>query len=207
MTLTIAIVIITCLISYRAIQDRSNINTFAHWPYAEIRNKEWYRFLTSGFIHNDFMHLGINMFVLWQFGTQVEHQFEYNFGTIPGKLIYLALYITTIIAAGIPSYLKHKDNQSYRAVGASGAVSGVFLVCALFAPWHTVLLMGIIPMPFILAAVGFLFYEQYASKKVQDNIGHDAHFYGAIYAVLFTIIIDFEYLNVFIRKLINGFPF
>ncbi len=206
MSLTLIIVLLTGLISYMAMQNPGLFAKLAHYPYQEARQKEWYRFISSGFVHAGWFHLLLNMYVFWSFGSIVEQYFQQMFGAMKGNVLFLLLYLTTIIAGSIPSYFKHHNNPSYRAVGASGAVSGVLLINALFNPWHTWLIY-FIPVPAIIGALGFLAYEQWASKNAKDNIGHDAHFYGAVYGVLFTLVLKPELLGIFVQRLFQSGPF
>ncbi len=206
MNLTTLLVLLTGLISYLAMQDHGLFSKLAHYPYRERRQAEWYRLVTSGFVHAGWFHLLLNMYVFWSFGSIVEQYFQNMFGGLKGNVLFMLLYLSTIVAGSIPSYFKHKDNPSYRAVGASGAVSGVLLINALFNPWH-MWLIYFIPVPAIIGALGFLFYEQWASKNSKDNIGHDAHFYGAIYGVVFTLILKPDLIGLFIHRLFNNSPF
>lgn len=207
LSITLVIVIVTGLISYRGFENRAIIDRLKHSPYFEIRNKEWYRILTSGFVHADWWHLGINMFVLWQFGEIVEFQFGQWFGQA-GKFIYLAMYLLGIAAGALPSLLREKDNPAYAAIGASGAVSGVVFIYIVLYPWQMLGIMFIIPMPAILAGVGYLWYSNWAARRNQPGmggrlIGHRAHFWGAIFGIVFVILVKPAVLTAFIQQLMN----
>lgn len=201
MTVTNIIVGITVLISYLAMNNYSLKEKLMHIPYLEKREKDYFRFLSSGFIHADWMHLGINMFVLWQFGNIVESWFKLGFGSQMGGIYFLAMYLGSIIFADLPSYYKHRDHSHYRALGASGGVSGVFFASAVFQPWSMIYLYGIIGIPTIVAGVLYLVYSSYAAKQNRDNIGHDAHFYGAVFGFIFTILVNPSFLNHFIQRI------
>lgn len=207
MSLTIIICIITGLISYRCFEDRALFDKLKHHPYSEVHNKEWYRMLTCGFVHGDMTHLLINLFVLWQFGEGIERDFGRYFGPTLGPINYLLLYFLTIIAAGIPSLIKHKDNRHYAAVGASGGVSGILFVFILFDPWAMLLLYLVIPVPGIVAGIGYLVYSSWADKRGGGRIAHDAHLYGALFGFLFAIALKPSFFTSFIERLINGMPF
>ena len=127
MTLSITLIIcaLTFLISYQAFNDRKLFENLKHFPYAESRRKEFYRMVTSGFVHGSWMHLLINLFVLYQFGGIVESLYGQIFGKSMGSIMFTLMYITTLIVADIPSYLKHKNDPHYGAIGASGAVLGL----------------------------------------------------------------------------------
>ena len=153
----------------------------------EKREKQWYRMLTSGFLHANWIHLAINMFVLYQFGGIVENLFIAPFGEVMGRVNYILLYSLTIIAADLPTYYKHKNNPQFASIGASGAVSGIVFVYILFYPWAKLYLWAVIPIYGIIAGIAFLWYSSYASKQNRDFIDHEAHFYGAVFGFLFTI--------------------
>ena len=207
MSLTIIIVIITGLISYQSFENSNLLNKLKHYPYTEARHKEYHRFLTSGFVHGSWMHLGINMFVLWQFGEIVESIFMQTFGDVMGRINYLLLYFLTIIFADIPTFIKHKDNPHFSSVGASGGVSGILFVYILFAPWQKLWLYGVLPIPGIVAGIAYLIYSTWASKKGGGRIDHDAHMYGAIFGFLFAIVLRPSFFTNFIERLIAGMPF
>ncbi len=170
-------------------------------PYAIKEEGQLYRFVSSGFIHANWMHLGINMFVLYSFGQLIEQVFGIYFGTM-GNVAYIGLYILGIIAAGIPSYLKHQNHSHYRALGASGAVAAVLYSFILILPVETLQLYFAIPVPAIIFGVLYIGYEYYASKKMtSDGIGHDAHLYGAIFGFLFTMALRPSLITRFIEQI------
>ncbi|MEM1119260.1 MAG: rhomboid family intramembrane serine protease [Bacteroidota bacterium] len=208
MSITIILIIVTCLISYQAFNDASMKSKLLHRPYLEHKDKEYYRLLSSGFIHANWLHLGLNMYVLWLFGEQVEIRFVGLFGALQGRIFYLVMYLLTIVAASLYTHYKHKDNSYYAALGASGATSGVLFSYILFNPWQGLM---IFPIPFFIPAVilGFLYllYSSWASKKSMDNIGHDAHFYGAIFGFLFTIALDPAILANFFTRIMHESPY
>lgn len=185
MSITIILVVFTALISYQASQNPQMYNKLIFHPYTMKREGEWYRFLTSGFIHSreNFFHLIINMYVLYQIGEFVEAAFAQFFGGAVGRIAYLGMYLAGIVCSSIPSYLKHQDNPSYFALGASGATSAIVFSFILFRPWEWFIFP---PLPGVFLALGYLWYSDYMGKKNMDNIGHDAHKFGAIFGVLCT---------------------
>jgi len=206
MSITLILVIITCLISYQAFKNHAMFDKLKHTPYLVHRQKEYYRFLSSGFVHADWIHLLINMYVLYQFGEFVEDRFVSHFGPLAGRLVFLFLYILTLSLSDIPSYLKHKDNPHFSSVGASGAISGIIFVYVLFQPWSMLLLFFIIPIPAIVAAVLYLVYSSWASYHSKDFINHDAHFYGAIFGLLIALAMWPSLFRLFWDRLIYEFP-
>ena len=207
LSITLIILLVTVLISYQAFSNMEVFHKLSHRPVLEERSGQYYRLLTSGFIHANWPHLLINMFVFWQFGEIVERYYIQLFGELPGRLAYISLYIVTIVAANVPTYFKHRQNPLFSSVGASGAVSGVVFAFILFDPWAMLGLFFIIPCPAILAGILFLAYSQYASRRMDDRIDHVAHFYGAVFGFLFTLALKWQLFPYFLQEVVNGLPF
>lgn len=203
-SITIIIIVITCIISVLSFNNHRLREQLMFIPYVIKKDGQFYRFISSGFIHGDFMHLGVNMFVLWSFGTAVENFFGQMFGTM-GNIYFVALYILGIIFSDIPSYLKHQNHSHYRALGASGAVAAVLYAFILILPLNTLMIFPLpIPIPAIIFGILYLGYEFYSSKKnTQDGIGHDAHFWGAVFGVVFTLALKFELGPRFVEQLMS----
>lgn len=207
LSLTLIIIIITVAVSYFGFRRIDLINTLKHSPFLEVNKNEWYRIITSGFVHADWIHLGVNMYVLYEFGRIVELYFLQLFGS-NGRLIYLVMYLLAIMAGALPSLIKEKGNMSYGAIGASGAVSAVVFIYMMMAPWSMLGIMFIIPMPAILAGVAFLWYSSWADKRDVRSfsgrpVGHMAHFYGAVFGMVFVAILEPAVLINFFTQLIN----
>ncbi len=203
---SLVLVAITVLISYRAFHNQSLFYRLCHWPTKEHQRKEYYRLLSHGFVHGGWIHLLINMFVLWQFGEIAEIYFMQFFGQQLGRVLFVLVYLATIICASIPTYLTKKDNEAYMSVGASGGVSGIVFIFILLMPWEPLYLYGLVPIPGIVAGVLYLWYSSYASKNVNDRIDHEAHFYGALFGVFFTLLLRPSLATDFIESLIRDFP-
>lgn len=206
MTITIIIAIITFLISYRCFQDTDLVNKLKHYPYSEARGSEFYRFISSGFVHGDWTHLIINMYVFYEFGSIVEKIFISIHGNLLGRLWYVLLYVGTLIIADIPTYIKFKNNPNFASIGASGAVSGILFAYILFDPWAMLALFFVIPIPAIVFAVLYLIYSSWADKNQSGKIDHSAHYYGAISGLLITIIFYPKVIQIFISRL-SELPF
>ncbi|MGB1311277.1 MAG: rhomboid family intramembrane serine protease [Leucothrix sp.] len=202
-TATNIIVAITCLISFLLMQNQAGKSLLIFHPVTINQNKQWYRFLTSGFIHADFWHLAVNMFVLWSFGNVIEKHY-YPLAMEAPTLKYIALYFGGIIVASIPSYLRHKNDPSYAALGASGGVAAVVFAAIVFAPWQNLYLYGVIAIPQILAGVAYVAYSWYKDKNATDNIGHMAHLTGAAWGFVFTMVLNFGLLTHFVTKTLQG---
>lgn len=204
MNVTLLIIIITCIVSFICFENRALFEKLKHHPVSEANNGEWYRLISSGFLHADYFHLGINMYVLYGFGSFVESEYLHNFGETSGRFIYLILYLVMIILADIPSFIKHKNNYGYSAIGASGAVSGILFIFILLRPWATLKLYFAIPIPAIVFGVLYLLYSSWASKNARDNIGHDAHFYGAVAGMVLSAILLPGTLGSFFEQFVSG---
>ncbi|MEZ5015977.1 MAG: rhomboid family intramembrane serine protease [Flavipsychrobacter sp.] len=202
MSINIIIILITVGISISAFNNIGLFNKLILWPNRMDTPREYYRLLSSGFIHADYMHLAFNMFTLFFFGDAIESIFRFH-GL--ATFMFPILYLTGIIAAALPSFVKHRANYGYRALGASGGVSAILFSFVYFAPWEKIYLFGVIGIPSILAAVAYLIYSAYMSKKGMDNVGHDAHFYGAIYGFLFTLLFEPSHGKVFIEQIMNPY--
>ncbi len=185
MSITLLIVIFTSLVSFRAFSDSKLRELLIFRPTLINDRKEYYRFITSGFIHGDTMHLLINMYVLYQFGDFAESVFTAIFTPAEGRIVYFIFYVSAIIVSSIPVYFRHQDNFSYAALGASGATSALVFAYILFAPWQWFVFP---PLPGIILGFAYLAYSSYMDKRGGDNIGHNQHYWGAIYGVSFMLL-------------------
>jgi len=199
--MTIFIVIATVLISLVAFSNQSVMDKLLFSPYRTIYNKEWYRLLTHGFVHADYVHLFINMYVLYSFGSAVESIFkslQYS-GVIQSWILHFSvLYFGGIVIASLTTLKKHKDNIYYHSVGASGAVSAIVFTFIFFAPLSKLLFMFIIPIPAIVFGILYLAYTHYMSKKGGDYINHDAHFVGSVFGFIYPLLINPKLITVFL---------
>jgi len=193
-------------VSYISFSNRGLFAKLLFSPYQIERSKEWYRFLTSAWLHADFNHLFLNLFVLWGFGRFVEGKLVAWYGTA-GMAYYLALFIGSTLIAHLPGYLKNRDNYAYSAVGASGGVSGVLFASIMIQPLEKLCLYFALCLPSVLFGVLYLGYSQYMNKKGNDNIGHEAHIWGAIGGIFLIIAFRPSILPNFIAQLRDVLPF
>lgn len=217
-SITLIIVIMTSIISYQAFTNQVMKQNLIFHPVSIKDRGEFYRFLTHGFLHADFMHLIVNMYVLYVFGEQIENIFiagtvtftasnmeMTSFGPVKGRIIFLLLYLGAIVVSSIPQYIKHKENNYYLALGASGGTSAIVFAYILFSPWQWFVFP---PLPGIILGIAYLMYSSYMDKKGGDNIGHNAHFWGAVFGVVFTIaaaaVFGTGMLDIFITEFIKG---
>jgi len=175
-----------------------------HNPYRVHHYKEYYRMLSSGFLHGSWLHLLINLFVFHEFGRLVEYKFLSKYGSLTGAILYLVFYLLAIVVSDFRSLKKHQNNPSFSSIGASGAVSAILFVYIFFEPWSILLLYFVIPMPAIIGGILYLWYSSYAAKNMQDRIDHDAHFAGAIFGFLAALILFSDSVQIFLSKLLQG---
>lgn len=196
--ITYILIGITAITSFTAFSNIELLNKMIFYPYEIKRKNEWWKFISHGFVHADMQHFIFNMLTLYFFGRQIEVTFQALFGN---EWMYPLFYLSALFFASLPSYLKHKDNASYRSLGASGAISAVLFATIIFDPWQILYLNFFIPIPALLFAVGYVIYSSYMSKKGNDNIGHDAHLYGALYGIVFPIVFKPQLISYLIEEL------
>jgi membrane associated rhomboid family serine protease len=198
-SITMIILVLTTIISLVSFNSPRLMDAFIFWPPAITMRHQYYRFVTCGFVHADLMHLAFNMFTLYFFGRALE---MYYMGILGLQHYYFTiLYITALIVANIPSYLKQRDNYNYRSLGASGAVCAVMFAFIMIDPWEQLALFGVVPMPAIIYAVLFLGYTIYMSRRGGDNVNHDAHLWGSLFGVVFTIAVRPSVVSSFLNEL------
>lgn len=203
--MTFIIVIITGVVSFAAFQNRELMAKLMFNAYLVKHSNEWFRVITHAFVHSGWMHLMVNMWVLWNFGDMTENGFVEYRGS-GGSLIFVALYIGGILFATLPSYRRHQDDFSYNAVGASGAVAAVLFSAIYFSPTMNLMLMFIpIPIPAIIFGVFYLALEWYLDKQSNDNIAHDAHFWGAAFGFSFSVLMAPDRMQYFVQEISERF--
>jgi membrane associated rhomboid family serine protease len=195
--ITIALIAVTCVVSWLAFNNRKLMDRLILWPPAIERHKQYDRLLSYGFIHADFMHLLFNMFTLFFFGRVMEGMITELTGS---PLAYLGFYLAALVVSILPTYLKHQKDPNYRSLGASGAVSAVLFAFILIDPWATIGVM-FIPMPAIVFAVLYVGYSIWMDKRGGDNVNHGAHLAGAAFGVLFMVIMEPRVLGHFLQQL------
>ena len=193
---TLFLIVSTGIVSVVAFQNQEIFNKLKFNAVMVREKREYGRLFFHGLVHSDWIHLGVNMYVLWSFGNAVEYSFSdpLVFGDMAmyGKFLYVLMYVLALPSASLPALIKRKNDMSYNAVGASGAVSAVVFSAILFAPKST---MNIIFLPFIdfpayILGAAYLIYSYVMTKKGSQGIAHDAHFAGAVFGFIFPIIIN-----------------
>jgi len=181
MDINIALVIIiaiNALVSYKGFNDPEFFRKY-EFHIGSIRAGEQYRMVTSAFLHADIMHLAFNMLTLYFFAPVV-------IGFL-GMWSFILVYCVSLIAGSLLTLYFHKDDYWYRAIGASGAVTGILYSSILLAPNMMLSLYFFIPVPAYVFGIGYLLYSIYGMKAKNDNIGHVAHFGGAIGGYVITL--------------------
>lgn len=202
MNITFWLIGITLLISWYAFSKPDIIKRFAMDPWQVSTNQEYYRFLTSGFLHANFSHLLWNMFSFYFFGTVVEYYFSAIFGEA-GPWCFIGFYLMAIIVSDVPTYFKKRHQPGYSSVGASGGVAAIIFASIIFQPLEDICLYGVLCFPGFILGTVYLIYSYYKGKKSNDHINHEAHLYGALFGLLFCIVTYPASINHFINELMH----
>ncbi|HTA62388.1 MAG TPA: rhomboid family intramembrane serine protease [Bacteroidia bacterium] len=188
--ITTSIIVACIAFSFWAFNDANIFTKFLFSPYATFHNKQYYRLFTHAFLHGDYMHLAFNMYALYLFGQVLEEQYFPMLFQEKAVFYYILLYVGGIFFSSLYDFIKQRDNPNYSSVGASGAVTAIVFSAILINPTMG---MGILFIPFFIPAWSFgglyLIYSWYMGKRQLDNIGHNAHFWGAVFGFVFTILL------------------
>jgi membrane associated rhomboid family serine protease len=206
-SLTTILIGITALSSIIAFKRPALLDRWMFIPYRIKQRNQWDRFILSGFIHKDYMHLLFNMFTFYFFGGVVERFFKFQFGLELGGLIFLGFYLVAIVLADIPTYLKEQGNSYYRALGASGGTSATVFASIILMPLSDICLFGLLCLPGFLLGGFFLIYSYVKGQQGQDNINHDAHLYGAIFGIVSILLLSPGSAGMFLEQILSYRPF
>lgn len=196
MLLTLAIIAVTCIVSWIAFKDAKLLDRLLLWPPAIERKHEYWRLLSYGLVHADFQHLLFNMITLFFFGRVMEGLYAQHLG----PLGFLWFYLGGLLVSILPSYLANRRNPNYRSLGASGAVSAVLFGFILLSPWSMIIVF-VLPVPAILYAVAFLGISIYLDHRGGGYVNHSAHSWGAAYGVVFTVVMEPRVIPLFLEQL------
>lgn len=205
MSITLAIIIITILLSLYAWNNSKIYYLFLFIPHKVYHQKEYWRFVTSGFIHADGQHLIFNMISLYFFGSSVESAFNFIFeDQLVAQFLYISLYVLGLIFSDIITFIKQRENIRYSSLGASGAISSVIYSSILFFPLEKIYFFIIpIGIPGFIYGVLYLIYCHYQAKMSKDHIDHYAHYYGALFGVIFTTAISPSTIFIFFEQIMT----
>ncbi|EKF54755.1 peptidase s54, rhomboid domain protein [Galbibacter marinus] len=177
---TIVVILANVLASYKGFKDYSFFERYK-FHIGSIKRGEKIRILTSGFLHVDMTHLLFNMLTLYFFAPIVV--------VYLGSVKFLIIYLISLVAGNVLSMIFHKNEYHYSAVGASGAVTGILYAAILLQPDMRLGFFFIpIPVPAYIFGIGYLLYSIYGMRNRVGNIGHTAHFGGAIGGYLVTLL-------------------
>lgn len=188
MAISTLIIIFTVVLSISAFQNYTLFEKALFRPWLMKQSNEWWRWISSGFIHKDYGHLIVNMLSFYFFGSVVEGYFADISGTGNG-ILFLVFYLSALVVSSMFDYHRYQDQYGYSALGASGAVSAVIFAYILFNPFGKIYLYFMIGIPSWLFGILYLYYEYAMARRQNDNIGHNAHFFGAVYGLVFPILI------------------
>jgi membrane associated rhomboid family serine protease len=190
LNLVLLLTVVTVGISMYAWSNEEFMDAWIMQPSAiNDDSRQWYRFLTSGFLHADWAHLIFNMIAFYSFGQIVLTLFEARFGFVGGNAAFLLLYLGGIVMSDVPTYRRHRHDWGYRSLGASGGVSSIIFAAVLYFPTVGIgfPLLPDLSIPGFLWAVLYLAYSHQMSRRGGDNINHDAHFYGALFGLVLAL--------------------
>jgi len=182
---------------YALFYDQQLINKLAFRPKRVLKDREYYRLVTGGFVHGSMGHLAFNMITLFFFGPVLEVRL--------GSLFFLIVFFGAELAAHGLTLWIHKDSPSYSAVGASGAISGIVFSFCLFHPFHKIYLFFAIGIPAWLFAAGFVFFSVVAMRKksgaARGGIAHEAHLGGALGGLILTMLLEPSSITIFLGQI------
>jgi membrane associated rhomboid family serine protease len=196
--ITLVLIAVTVLVSWQAFDKPRLIDRLILWPPAIEKNRQYDRLLTHGFIHADWQHLLFNMITLFFFGRYAEQLVT----SMIGPAGFALFNLSAIVIAILPTYLRHRGDRNYRSLGASGAVSAVLFAFILVKPWSLIFVF-FVPVPAILYGVFFVGYSYWMDRHGRDNTNHSAHLSGAIYGVLFILLMEPQIAGHFLQQLLN----
>lgn len=202
-TSTLIIIVLTVYVSYEGIKNPTWRSSFLFNPYEISKGRETLGVLSHSWFHADWQHLIFNMLSLYMLGTLLESVWISDFGSAKGMVLYVTLYLSGGIASTIIPYLRHQHDSQYRSLGASGAVSAVVFAAILWEPTTRLGFFFIpIPIPAYIFGPLYLLLEYYAMKKGNTGIANDGHLSGALFGILFVLLLNpnkgAEFFNNFI---------
>ncbi|HRO43485.1 MAG TPA: rhomboid family intramembrane serine protease [Flavipsychrobacter sp.] len=175
MYITVLLVAFTCVISYKGLKDELFLNKYAFEVEKITIYKEYIRLISSGFLHVNWLHLVVNMFVLWAFGSGLEARL--------GVVGFLVIYFSSMLGGNLLALLIHKHNESYSSVGASGAVAGLIFASIALVPG-----LKIFFLPSWIFGIAYVLYTIYAIRSQRTDVGHAAHLGGALIGMTIAIL-------------------
>lgn len=196
------IILVTVAFSIKAFKDDELMRKMIFFPFRCKHNHEQYRVFTHLFIHADVTHLLFNMLSLYMLGEILEIQLINHYGLMRGEIHLGALYFLGGIFSTLIPFYRNQDNIHYKSLGASGAVSAIIFAAII---WNPTMQLGLlflpIPIPAYIFGPLYLLYEYWADKKGKSGIAHDAHIGGALFGIIYVLIINIEKGKEFFNQL------
>lgn len=190
-TASLILLLLTIATSFWAWSEPKLLERWILRPDRVWQRGEWWRLLTSGFIHKDYAHLGFNLFTFTFFGFEVERVCTIYFGRTPGALAFLLLYVGGIVIANLPTLYRERRNPHYASLGASGGVAAVLFASIVLSPLRKLVLL-LLPFGipgFIFGALYAAFSFVQARRRINDGINHEAHLAGALYGLAVILVL------------------
>ena len=199
---TLILILVTATVSVLCFSRHEAFEAMKFSAYDVWHRRQWHRMITYGVVHGGWGHLLFNMITLYCFGRIVEQYFGAAFGATTGPVLYAVLYVTALAVSTTWDLIKFRDDPSYSAVGASGAVSAILFAAILFEPRMGIYIyLSPIPVPAYIFAPVYLIYCIIMARKNMDNIGHSAHFWGAVYGLVFPLLLRPDIFTHFLSQL------
>jgi membrane associated rhomboid family serine protease len=199
---TLILIVVTVVTSIIGWNNPSLQQKWIFNPFTVHNARQYYRFLSSGFIHSNTIHLLFNMIALFFFGGVIERIYTNVFGGL-GILLYLVTYLAGIAVSNIKTFIKYKDSSYYNSLGASGGVAAILFASILYRPTSSICIYLAICIPAFILGGLYLIYTYYSGKRTSDNINHDAHLYGSLFGIAFTIMLRPVVVVEFIERVKN----
>jgi len=196
---TLIIIAITCVVSFVAFGNPKVMDELIFWPPAVTRKHDYSRFIGYGLVHANGSHLLFNMLTLYFFGRTMEGVINAQLGAYG----FAFFYVLGLIVSILPTYFQHRNDENYRSLGASGAVSAVLFAYILFQPWSLIYFYFAIPIPAIVYAVLYVGYTIWSNHRGGGRINHSAHLWGAAYGVAFVLVMKPEVLGLFADRVMH----
>lgn len=202
LSFVIVIIAITVLVSLNAFNNSSLKDKMMYSAYLSKHKREHYRILSHILIHADASHLLFNMMSLYFLGTLLETSLVFTYGLVKGEVYFGMIYVLGGVFATLWPYLRNQDNPNYRSLGASGAVSAVIFATIIWMPKMELSLLFIpVGIPAYIFGPIYLALEYFLDKRGNTGIAHDAHIGGALFGVLFILIINIDKGKEFLNQL------
>ena len=199
---TLILILVTATVSVLCFSRHEAFETMKFSAYDVWHRRQWHRMISYGAVHGGWGHMLFNMITLYCFGRIVEQYFGAAFGATTGPVLYAVLYVTALAVSSVWDLIKFRDDPSYSAVGASGAVSAILFAAILFEPRMGIYIYLIpIQVPAYIFAPLYLIYCIIMARKNMDNIGHSAHFWGAVYGLVFPLLLRPDIFTHFLSQL------